>query len=56
MSKKKKIIIYECTWNGCLSAKNIYSPAGIQTDWNLKKNNEIILYHLNFPGKKAKNI
>ena len=26
---KKGKNIYKCTWNGCVSAKNIYYPAGI---------------------------
>ena len=51
--KRKNIYIYECTCNGFVSAKNIYYPAGIQTDWNLKKKKERILYHLNFPAKKS---
>ena len=50
---KKGKNIYKCTWNGCVSAKNIYYPAGIQTDWNLKKKKERILYYLNFPAKKS---
>ena len=28
MSKKEKNT-HKCTWNGCVSAKNIYYPAGI---------------------------
>ena len=53
--KRKNIYIYECTCNGFVSAKNIYYPAGIQTDWNLKKINFFYIIWI-FPPKKAKTI